>query len=110
MAMLFVFSSWPAPPALPGNTDKGVHGFLYVGLCVVVMRAVVRADWRAVSASRGAQAAILSIAYGVTDEIHQMFVPGRSAEVADLAADAAGVVAAAVALWLWSRMNRRHAL
>lgn len=30
--------------------------------------------------------------YGVTDEIHQMFVPGRSGDPADLAADVVGLV------------------
>jgi VanZ family protein len=35
----------------------------------------------------------------VTDEVHQMFVPPRTAELADLAADAIGSAAAVVLLY-----------
>jgi VanZ family protein len=41
-------------------------------------------------------AASLATLYGVTDEIHQHFVPPRQAEAFDLLADAAGASAAAV--------------
>jgi VanZ family protein len=35
----------------------------------------------------------LGVAYGASDEVHQAFVPGRSADPADWAADALGVLA-----------------
>lgn len=35
---------------------------------------------------------VLGILYGLSDEIHQMYVPGRSPDVADLVADALGVM------------------
>ena len=37
--------------------------------------------------------------YGISDEVHQAFVPGREASVGDLLADVAGA-AIVVALWL----------
>jgi VanZ family protein len=43
----------------------------------------------------------LTTAYGATDEIHQLFVPGRSAEIYDLFADAIGGGIGAVVCWLW---------
>lgn len=41
-----------------------------------------------------ALAVVLGLLYGVSDEIHQMFVPGRSPDVLDWFADAAGIAAA----------------
>ncbi len=47
------------------------------------------------------------ILYGLSDEWHQRFVPGRSGTVADFLADAVGVMAALL-LYRW-RMARRAA-
>ena len=45
------------------------------------------------------------IAVGVVDELHQRAVPGRSAELADLLADSAGVIAG---VWLTHRVLARR--
>jgi VanZ family protein len=51
-------------------------------------------------------AAAMASAYGVTDELHQLLVPGRMSDPADWAVDTAGALAgAALAAWLL----RRHA-
>jgi VanZ family protein len=44
--------------------------------------------------------------YGVSDEIHQAFVPGRSSDVLDWMADTAGTL---VALYLFRRLRARRA-
>ena len=36
---------------------------------------------------------LIAAAYAVTDEIHQLFVPGRSCEFRDICIDAVGVLA-----------------
>ena len=36
---------------------------------------------------------LIGVVYAVTDEIHQLFVPGRSCEFRDICIDAAGVLA-----------------
>ena len=43
--------------------------------------------------------------YGVTDEIHQVFVPGRTMALDDLLADAAGAFAGVVLCWAWGKMS-----
>ena len=50
--------------------------------------------------------------YGVSDEIHQIFVSGRSCEARDMAIDAAGVLAGVltVSLILWAASKRRKTL
>jgi len=45
-------------------------------------------------------ATLLATAYGVTDEYHQSFVPGRTADPMDVVKDLAGA-AAACALYRW---------
>ena len=51
---------------------------------------------------RAGLAVLLASLYGVSDEVHQAYVPGRSADLFDWAADTAG---AAIAVWvvrLWA--------
>jgi VanZ family protein len=43
----------------------------------------------------------ITVGYAVTDELHQLFVAGRSAELYDLLADAAGAVVGTAACWAW---------
>lgn len=46
--------------------------------------------------------------YGMTDEIHQSFVPGRSADVMDWAADATGIGFSFLVVILISKFRTRH--
>lgn len=49
-------------------------------------------------------AALLASLYGITDEVHQMLVPGRTPDVLDWVTDTAGaLVGAAVAAGVFSR-------
>lgn len=52
-------------------------------------------------------ALLLGIAYAATDELHQLFVPGRSAAVLDVGRDALGVLAGTAVLMLLRRIHRR---
>ncbi|MEK6871886.1 MAG: VanZ family protein [Nanoarchaeota archaeon] len=49
---------------------------------------------------------ILCILYGISDELHQYFVPGRNADVHDVFIDSAGIFAAAV-MYISSLVMRR---
>jgi VanZ family protein len=49
---------------------------------------------------------VLALAYGITDEVHQYFVPGRHMDLFDLLTDAAG---AAAALWVAGLVAGRRA-
>ncbi|RMF90618.1 MAG: teicoplanin resistance protein VanZ [Methanobacteriota archaeon] len=42
--------------------------------------------------------ALIGVFYGLTDEVHQLFVPGRTASPFDLMADAVGVL---IGVYLW---------
>ena len=103
MAMLFFVSSLshiPAPPA--GLTDKHEHFFFYGILAALTLRALAKGEWSGVMRSTVLGAILISSLYGVSDEFHQRFVPGRSYEVLDMVADAVGSTAAAGLLWGWA--------
>ena len=99
--VIFHLSSQPAVPApeIPG-IDKALHFAAYAVLAWLLAFAAHR------SRLPLAVAVVLGLLYGVTDEIHQMYVPGRSADLLDWVADAAGI---ATATFLYARRLARRA-
>ncbi len=107
-AAIFFASSIESPPKpLGGLTDKHEHVIAYAGLAVLIVRALARAVWVGVSARVCLLAAVLTTAYGVSDEWHQRFVPGRFAEWNDLLADATGAVVGVMLAWALARVFLR---
>ena len=106
---IFVISSLTAPPSPPQQlTDKHVHGLVYAGLALTLVRATAGGTWAGVTAAAAGKAAALAVAYGATDEWHQSFVPGRQVEMLDWGADALGAFAAAGLVLVAVRWGRRH--
>jgi len=90
--------------ALPMATlvsDKVYHAIEYAGFAGILAVALRAGGSRFVLA----RAALLAILYGLSDEYHQQFVPGREADLADVAADAVGAVVACLLLFFahWRR-------
>ena len=105
--MLFGFSSLSTLPSPPGDLSfYDVHVAAYAGLAVLTARATGR-GLRDVSWRAAVGAMLISSLYGVTDEYHQLFVPGRSFDVLDMLADTIGSVAGASAVGAWSIIRRR---
>ena len=103
MVLIFVLSSVSRLPSLPGGVDDSVpHAFEYGVLAALLLRGLVGARRRRVTVRAAWSAALLATLYGVTDELHQWFVPGRTAQVTDLVADALGATVAAGLIWAWS--------
>ena len=94
-----------AAAALP-HADNLAHLTIYELLGLLVLRALARTT-RLGLVVRAVVALALVTAFGVTDELHQIFVPGRSAEALDVAADAAGVFLACAVFWAGARLARR---
>lgn len=108
-ALIFYLSSIPRLPSPPGPfSDKHFHFASYAVLTVLLVRALASARIRNVTGRVAIAAIVLATLYGVTDEIHQMFVPGRTAALDDLAADALGAVAAAGLLLAWAIIRRQR--
>jgi len=104
MALIFWLSSGPLPP-VPGGIDipdKIAHFTAYAILAALLL-------WAAAPLGPGAALAVafvVATVYGASDEFHQYYVPGRSADVRDWLTDVAG---AAVAVGVIALMRRRRA-
>jgi VanZ family protein len=108
MAVLFYIQSQSTLPSPPGGiSDKDEHFFFYGILAALALRALANGERRGIRLATVLGAILISSAYGVSDEFHQRFVPGRTYEVLDMAADALGSAAAGCLLWAWSIIGRR---
>ena len=90
LALVIQLLVLPEPAFVPSITavitDKALHAVVFGALAMLL--------W--VLAGGRAPLAIFAIVLGVgaLDEVHQVFVPGREADLADFLADAAGAAAA----------------
>ena len=71
--------------------DKGVHFLEYGTLCLTICFAVYR-TWPGRGIRAAFAAVLITVALGLLDELHQGFVPSRSADVEDLLADFTGAL------------------
>ena len=101
MAAIFSVSADPDPPAPESISDKLMHMAAYGVLAVLVFRAVAGGIPARVTRRAASATMLIAIAYGISDEFHQLFVPGRSADVNDLFADVAGAAIALIGCWAW---------
>lgn len=108
MAAIFTLSSQPTLPSLPGGlTGYTGHFIGYFILSAALLRGFARATWPGVTMSTGTAAWAVSALYGLSDEFHQRFVPGRNASVEDWLADLLGAATAVAIAWWWrQRLDR----
>ena len=107
LVVIFGASSIPNLQTLPGNiSDKSGHSIGYAMLGGAILRALSGGRLRGVTWSRGLVAIAVATLYGVTDEFHQLFVPGRSADRYDVLADCVGATIGTTIGWLASAAQR----
>ena len=109
MALIFGLSSMTHTPALPGGSDKGLHGLLYAGLGALFARALA-GGWRDVRLTVVLWTVCVGAIYGASDELHQYFNPPRNVEALDVLADTIGAGTAAAALYGWGIIRGRDGL
>ena len=95
MGVIFALSSLHGG-SVPGRFGSLGHFVVYTVLGALYLLALAHP-------SRGARAVLLAVllasAYGVTDEFHQSFVPGRMPDPLDWLVDTAGATVGASAAW-----------
>ena len=107
MAVIFMLSAQPQPPLPPQISATQGHSLGYMGLAVTVGRALAGGLAAGISFPTAVAAWAIASGYGATDEWHQSFVPGRSADVRDWIADATGALLGAGACWAWGIIRSR---
>jgi len=113
-AMIFYFSSLPKPheqlPDFVGDlSDKLLHFVEYGVLGGLWYRAFRWASGARIAASALLLAIIAGSIYGITDEVHQAFVPMRTPSVLDWIADTLGSAMGARGM-NWIEQRRRDQL
>lgn len=99
--LLLTLTSWPKPPEVPlvsgiPDFDKLVHFGLYAVEAFLLYRALAWPGRAAFSFLRALAVTGTMAVWGAADELHQHWIPDRSMEGADVAADVAGGAVGAV--------------
>lgn len=91
-----------------GAPDYIGHGVSYAVLGALLMRALAGGTLRGMRAGLIVPAVLIAALYGVSDEFHQSFIPGRMASVSDIVADTIGaLLGAGVAAFVSGQLRRR---
>jgi VanZ family protein len=107
MAIIFAFSHMQGsqlPDGVNGQ-DKFFHIIAYTALGLTAIFAV-REQWQKKTAVISAGIILFCFLYGISDEFHQSFIPGRTPSGFDLMADLTGGIIAA-GIW-FIRHKKRH--
>ena len=100
MALLFLASSLQgSSPMLRRGFNLTAHALAYGLLGGLLLHALAGGHWRSITLRSAAVAVIAAGLYGLTDELHQRFVPGRTAELLDLGVDLAGALCGVLVVW-----------
>ena len=94
MGTIFFLSHQPATdlqflPDIPG-LDKLVHGIVYGCLAAAALYAAPQRQLHHRPQLVGVVVVLFCVLYGVSDEFHQSFIPGREPSIGDLVADTLG--------------------
>ena len=89
--------------------DKFAHVLAYGGLAAIVSIGMRRSNERLLPAAQWLVPIAFTVLYGISDELHQWFVPHRSADPWDVVADGVGAL---LVQWVlcraWWKIPIRH--
>lgn len=103
MGIIFFLSHQPGDtlslPSLP-NIDKLMHGLVYGTLAAATLYAISGEFFRKFPLRSSLFVVLFCLLYGLSDEWHQSFIPGRFPSGWDIAADTLGAV---VVVYSWRK-------
>ncbi len=110
MGVIFFLSSLPESltPLRFLLSDKILHAAEYFIFAFLVLFALQRTTALGFSTCFWTVLAAGTV-YGISDELHQLYVPTRRFDLVDLAADVCGILALFCILWALQKSGRRGA-
>lgn len=108
-AGIFYLSSkpWPQASNLPEGSDKVIHFTIYALFAIETLWVLRLTRLRHQKINLELAAALIVSLYGASDEVHQLFVPGRSSSIFDWMADTTGGFAGAYVAWKLAEWKER---
>ncbi|MEA2115337.1 MAG: VanZ family protein [Thermodesulfobacteriota bacterium] len=107
MGIIFFLSNQPGDsldlPDIP-DLDKGLHCMVYGVLALSALFAVPEYKYQASPFWVSLLVVLFCLLYGISDEFHQSFIPGRFPSVLDLVADTIGAM---IVVLVWFRMKKQ---
>jgi VanZ family protein len=107
MGIIFFLSNQPGDslelPDIP-DLDKALHSIAYGVLALSALFAIPEQKYQANPYRISGLVVLFCLLYGISDEFHQTFVPGRFSSVLDLVADTIGAV---VVVFVWFRIKKQ---
>ncbi len=113
MGVIFSFSTLVGkevsgpPPLWYFIERKGAHVVEYAVLMILAFRYFERVFVQESFNRLLLLAGAFALMYGVTDELHQFFVPFRGARFTDVGIDAGGIILASLILLFWKQRKNR---
>jgi VanZ family protein len=94
---------------VPSGWDKVTHAGAYLVLCVLALRAC-HGGLHRLGLRKTLIALLLTVGYGMLDELHQRMVPGRHASVLDWLADVVGAIGGVALVGLVVTVRARNGM
>ena len=107
--LIFIQSSYPSPENIPSRPyiDKFIHFAVYVILGMLFFRAFRIQRFKENINMVIVLSILSSSLYGISDEVHQYFVPYRDADIMDILADVAGSICGVYLIKLLKRRENK---
>ncbi len=105
MSLIFYFSAQPkGSPALESfPTPPGVGHLVGYAILGFLLYRAFNGGITGWSGAAGWKTFLVGLLYAVSDELHQLYVPGREASVKDVGIDAAGLLLVLFLIWIKER-------
>ena len=104
--LILIFSSIPdlSPPQLGFEyQDKFYHFIEYSIFSVLLFFALLNSQRDFLRKNVLLISLLIGASFGILDELHQKFIPGRQADILDFTADFVGVALIQICFWIYHR-------
>ncbi len=108
-AAIFFFSHQPSGSSVLESfpLSSMIGHFGGYGLLALLLYRAFTGGFGVWSTQAALRVLALAVLYGISDELHQAFVPGRQPSAGDLVVDGVGAAMALGAIWLYATRVRR---